>query len=142
MAEKEHLLDTCIWRDFYENRFGLSGRPIGEYAANLFMRIIRNKDVILFSIALVWELKKDYNEKDINDMLNLLFINKTLIRIEITKEEYKEARKLSEEKNIPFIDCLNAIQARNHKAVMVSRDQHFINNLSDIVKPVKPEDIK
>jgi len=142
MAEKEHLLDTCIWRDFYENRFSKSERPIGKYAADLFMRILKNKDKLLFSIALVWELKKDYNEKDINDMLNLLFINKTLIRIEITKEEYKEARKLSEEKNIPFIDCLNAIQARNHKAVMVSRDQHFINNLSDIVKPVKPEDIK
>ncbi len=142
MAEKPHLIDTCIWRDFHENRFGKSGRPIGKYAADLFMNILKNKDNILFSIALVWELKKDYDEKDINDMLNLLFINKTLLRIDITKEEYKEAKKLSEERNIPFIDCLNAIQARNHKAIMVSRDEHFINNLSDIIKPVRPEDIK
>ena len=142
MAEKLYLIDTCIWRDFYENRFGKSGRPIGKYAIDLFISILKNKDNILFSMALVWELKKDYDEKYINDMLNLLFINKTLLRIEITKEEYKEAKKLSEERNIPFIDCLNAIQAKNHKAIMVSRDEHFINNLSDIIKSVKPEDIK
>ncbi|MBW2974958.1 PIN domain-containing protein [Candidatus Woesearchaeota archaeon] len=142
MAEKEHLIDTCIWRDFYENRFSKSKNPIGKYAADLFMKVLKRKYTILFSEALVWELKRDYDEKEINDMLNLLFINKTLVRIEITKEEYQEAKKLSEERHIPFIDCLNAIQARNYKAVMVSRDEHFINNLSDIVKSVKPEDIK
>ena len=141
MPEKFHLIDTCIWRDFYENRFGKSGRPIGEYAANLFIRILKNKGKILFSDSLVWELKKDYDEKSINDMLNVLFINKTLIKIDISKEEYSEAKKLSRERDIPLIDGLNAIQARNHKAMMVSRDEHFIKNLSDIVKPVKPEDI-
>jgi predicted nucleic acid-binding protein len=105
------------------------------------MEILKNKDKILFSEALVRELKKDYSEEDINDMLNLLFINKTLLRIEITKEEYSEAKKLSGERNLPFIDCLNAIQARNHKAIMVSRDEHFIKNLSNIVKPAKPENL-
>jgi predicted nucleic acid-binding protein len=141
MAERQYLIDTCIWRDFYENRFGKSRRPIGKYATDLFMEILKNKDKILFSEALVRELKKDYSEEDINDMLNLLFINKTLLRIEITKEEYSEAKKLSGERNLPFIDCLNAIQARNHKAIMVSRDEHFIKNLSNIVKPAKPENL-
>lgn len=140
--KKRYLIDTCIWRDFYENRFSKTNKPIGKYAADLFMKILKQKHTILFSKALVWELKKDYNKKAINDMLNLLFMNKTLKRIEITKEEYKEGKILSEERDIPFIDCLNAIQARNHKATMVSRDQHFIDDLSDITKPVKPEEIK
>jgi len=139
--KKIYLLDTCIWRDFYENRFSKIGRPLGEYATNLFMKILKDKDKILFSEALIWELRKDYEEKDINDMLNLLFLNNTLERIEITKEEHLKAKKLSQERNIPYIDCLNTIHARNHKVIMISQDNHYFKNLSDITKTTKPENI-
>jgi len=108
----------------------------------LFFKIIKNKDKILFSNTLILELKKDYKKEEIYNMLNLLFLNKILIRINITKEEYKEAKELSKKRNIPFIDCLNAIQARNHKAIMVSQDKHFFQNLFNITKPLKPEEIK
>jgi len=139
--KKIYLLDTCIWRDFYENRFSKIGRPLGKYATRLFMKILKDKNKILFSEALILELKKDYEERDVNDMLNLLFLNKTLERIEITKEEHLEAKKLSQERNIPYIDCLNAIHARNYKAIMVSQDDHYFKNLIDITKTIKPEDI-
>lgn len=142
MTEKTYLIDTCIWRDFYENRLGKTGRPIGAYATNLFMSIMKSKEKIIFSESLIWELKKDYSEQDIKDMLQILFLNDRLVKIEITKEEYHEGKKLSAEKNIPFIDCLNAVQARNHHAIMVSRDKHFIENLSDITTTVRPEDIR
>ena len=139
--KKIYLLDTCIWRDFYENRFSKIGRPLGKYATRLFMKILKDKNKILFSEALILELKKDYEERDVNDMLNLLFLNKTLERIEITKEEHLEAKKLSQERNIPYIDCLNAIHARNYKAIMVSQDDHYFKNLIDITKTIKPENI-
>ena len=45
----KYFLDTCIWRDFYEDRFGKTGRPLGKYASNLFMKILKNKDKIVFS---------------------------------------------------------------------------------------------
>ena len=141
MTEK-YLIDTCIWRDFYENRTSKKGRPLGKYATNLFMKILKKKQKILFSESLIWELKRDYFEKDINDMLQLLIINKVLIKIEITKEEHLEAKEISQERNIPYVDSLNAIQARNHKAVMVSQDAHFFENTSDIIKAVRPEEIK
>lgn len=141
MAEK-YLIDTCVWRDFYEDRFSKSGNPLGKYATILFLEIIKNKEQIIFSESLIWELKKDYNENEIKDMLSFLLFTKVLINIEITKEEYLEAKKLSQERNIPFVDCLNAIHARNHAAIMVSQDAHFFENLSDIVKPVRPQQIK
>lgn len=141
MAEKIYLIDTCIWRDFYENRFSRSGKPLGKYATDLFMKILKNKDKIYFSQSLVWELKKDYDEKDVNDMLNVLFLSNVLIKIEINKEDHLEAKKLSQERDIPYVDCLNAIQARNHKVIMVSQDPHFIEDLKDIVRTVKPQDI-
>lgn len=139
--EKKYWLDTCIWRDFYEDRFSKAGNPLGEYATNAFMKILKKRDKILFSESLTRELSRDYGEKDINDMLNLLFIGGTLIRVEITKEEYLEARELSGKRKLPFVDCLNAVQARNHNAVVVSQDEHFTKNLSDIVKVIKPQDL-
>lgn len=87
MPEK-YYLDTCIRRDFYEDRTSKTGLPFGRYASELFTRIMERKYKILFSEALVWELKKDYNEKDIIDMLNLLFISKVLIKVDIKKEEH------------------------------------------------------
>ncbi len=134
-------LDTCIWRDFYEDRFSKSGRHLGKEATDLIMKITKEKDKILYSESLIWELKKDYNENEIKDMLNFLFLVEILERVEIKKEEYSEAKKLSDEKNIPFIDCLNAVQARNHKAIMISQDKHFIIDLTDITKTKKPSEI-
>ncbi len=138
---KKYLFDTCIWRDYYENRLSTSQRPLGEYAAELFMKILVKKEVILFSEALLWELKKDYEEDEINDMLNLLVMNKVLIKIEITKEEYTEGGRLAEERNLPFVDCLFAVQARNHQATLITQDKHFFENLCDIKKPERPENI-
>ena len=106
------------------------------------MKILKDKNKILFSEALIWELKIQYNEEGIKNMLNLLFLNKTLKRIETTKEEHLEAKKLSKERNIPIIDCLNALHARNYKAIMVSQDNHYFENLYDITKTIKPQDTK
>lgn len=105
------------------------------------MKILKNKDIILFSKSLIWELKKDYGEEIINKLLNILFFSGTLIEVEIKKEEYMEAKKLSKEKGIPFIDCLNAVQARNNNAVIISQDEHFRKHLLDIAKTIKPQDL-
>ena len=110
-------------------------------AAALIIKITKTKNVIIFSETLFWELKKDYSLIEVENMLNFLFIVGVLKKIEITKEEYAEAKILAEKKNVPFVDCLNAIQARNHAAIMISRDKHFFENLSNIVETKKPEDI-
>ena len=137
----KYFLDTCIWRDFYEDRFGKTGRPLGKYASNLFMKILKNKDKIVFSETLFWEMKKDYSEREINEMLNFLDLCKVLTKINIKKEEFQEAKKLSNNINIPLVDCINAIQARNHKAIMISQDMHFLKDLNDITNTKKPEEI-
>lgn len=138
---KTYYLDTCIWRDFFEERFSKAGKPFGKYAAKLFMKIITAKDRIFYSDSLVWELKKDYGDEDIENMLSFLFAVNILVKIEITKDEYEDARILSKQRNLPFIDCLHALQARNHNAIMVSQDEHFINGLADIVKTKRTEEI-
>ena len=83
------------------------------------------------------ELSKDYGLPEIQRMLGLIKIR----AIPITKQEFVEARQLSREKDIPFADCLNAVQARNHHAILVTRDHHFFNELKEITPAVKPEDV-
>ncbi|MBU2589492.1 MAG: PIN domain-containing protein [Nanoarchaeota archaeon] len=139
--KKRYLIDTCIWRDFYENRFSKSGKPLGEYASKLFLKILKNKNNILFSETLILELKIDYSLKEINFMLQIFFFNNALIKIKITPKEYKEAKNLSMERELPLVDCLTAILARNYNAQMISQDKHFFINLKDIVKTIKPQEV-
>jgi len=138
---KKYIVDTCIWRDFYQNRFSKSGNPLGKYATGFFMKILKNKDIILFSEALIWELKKHYSETEIDHMLMLLVVSRVLFRIKIARSEDLEARKLSIERKIPYTDCLNAVQARNQGAFLVSQDKHILVSLADIAQTVRPQDI-
>ncbi len=46
----EYYFDTCIWRDHYEARSSLIGKPLGEYASKLFAKVI--KDKILYSFLI------------------------------------------------------------------------------------------
>ena len=141
MTRTVFYLDTCIWRDFYESRFSKGGAPLGGYASSLFMNIMKKKGIVLFSDALIRELGIDYDEKEINDMLGVLFANNALVRLNIAKEEHLEAKKLSCERNLPYIDCLIAVQARNNSAVLVTQDSHFFEKLSDITRPVRPQEV-
>ena len=138
---KKYIIDSCIWRDFYEDRVSRSGRPLGKYAYDLFVKIFKKNDIILYSEGLIWELRKDHSEEAVNEMLNLIMHIGALTRIEITDEENAESRELSEKRSIPCLDCLNAVHARNHRAILVSQDKHIIHRLSDIAKSVRPEEI-
>lgn len=137
-----YLVDTCVWRDFYEDRTSKSGNPIGKYATVFFMKLLKRKDKIIFSEGLLRELRIDYNQKDINDMLNILIQCNVLTKIDVSKTEFLEAKQLSEKRRLPFMDCLNSVQARNNKAILVTRDEHYFKNLKDIIIAVKPEDVK
>ena len=74
-------------------------------------------------------------------MLRFLQLSNVLILIKIEKEEYFEAKKLAESRDVPLVDCINVIHARNHKAIMVSQDRHFLRDLKDITDTKRPEEI-
>jgi len=105
------------------------------------MKILKRKDKIIFSEGLFRELNAGYSRKEVDDMLAIFIACKILKKIDMTESESVEAEKLSKERNVPFMDCLNAVQARNHNAILITRDKHFFINLKDIVAALKPEEI-
>jgi len=137
---KRYLLDTCIWRDFYEERFGPGGRPLGELAAKLIMKIIKKKDIILFNDKIISELRKDYSLDEINSMLNLLFLTGTVKKVRISDAALALCFEIAEERGIPSGDALNAIVAGEEDAIMVSQDKHY-QLLTDFCVVKKPEQV-
>ena len=138
MGER-YYIDTSIWRDFYENRKDRF-RPLGEWALELFKKIIREKGEILYTKLVITELSEKFNADEINKILQIAKDSGTLRYVETSCEQAKEALMLSKERGIPKGDCLHAIVARDNGAIMVARDRHF-DELRHIVEIKKPEEL-
>lgn len=136
MAEG-YYLDTSIWRDYYESRYD-KFRPLGEWALMLMNKIVKDKDIILYSELVVEELKVKYSEEEIRRIFEI--VKNRLLKINISELQAKEAYILCKNRNVAFGDALHAILARDNKAILITRDEHFLK-LTDIVEIKKPEDL-
>jgi len=140
-VKKKYYIDTCIWRDHYENRYGSNGRPLGDYASKLLIKLIKEKHLMYFSDFSARELRKSYSEDEVNELLNVLFISGRIIKLDVFKEDVVEAKKLSVERNISFGDCLHAILARNSNSIILTQNKRDFIRLLDIVSFKQPEDL-
>ncbi|MEK6857542.1 MAG: type II toxin-antitoxin system VapC family toxin [Nanoarchaeota archaeon] len=130
-------LDTSIWIDLYEDRKGYSGEKLGDFAWKLFSMIKNNGFRIIISDMLILELEQKYSMAEIKGMIKLF--ETSIDKVLTTKEERNEAHRISQERNLPSGDVLHAILARNHKFILVTRDNHF-RKLTDICSFHKPEE--
>ncbi len=121
MAEK-YYIDAAIWRDLHENRSDRF-RPLGDWAFELFKKIRKDKEKILYSNLVVDELSIAFEKETIKKLFE--DISELLEKVEIKKEQVEEAKILSKELKIPFGDALHGILARDNNAIMVTRDHHF-----------------
>jgi predicted nucleic acid-binding protein len=134
----KYLVDTCIYRDFFEDRKGYNQENLGTKASEFFQKVIFKKNKILYSEALIKELSIKYTKQEIDILLMPLIKLNILQKINISKEEFSEAKQVSKQLNVPLIDALNAIQARNHNAILITQDKHFFLELKHICKVSKP----
>jgi len=132
-------LDTCIWRDYYENRSD-KFRPLGEWAAELINRAKKGADFIIYSDAVIKELSNYYSPGEIQKILSIAKDRGFLIKANVAPWQCLEARKVSTKRGVSFGDALHAIIARDNCAVLISRDKHFLE-LSDIAPVRKPEEL-
>ena len=134
-----YYLDTSIWRDFYENRTDRV-RPLGEWAFELFKKIIREKTVVLYSETTFKELRDYFSIDEIERIFSIVADKGLLEKVEASQQQKMEANNLHNNLSIPFNDRLHAVLARDNAAIMVARDHHF-ELLSDITESKKPEEL-
>lgn len=130
-----YYLDSCIWRDYFENRSD-KFRPLGEWAFFLIKKIIKESSLIIYSDLVEEELQTTYSEKEVEGIFSVV-PKQVLIKVETSKEQLREAIQLAKKLEIPVKDVLHAIIARNNNAILVTRDKHFyeIENGLIIKKP-------
>ncbi|MBN1376962.1 PIN domain-containing protein [Candidatus Woesearchaeota archaeon] len=137
--KNKYYIDTCIWRDYFENRKD-KFRPLGEWAFKLFKKIILNNEKVIYSEVVVEELLNYFNKEKIKEIFSIVKREGLLEKANITKDQIKEAKKLQFQRKTPFRDTLHSILARDNKSILVTRDKHF-NELQNIVKIKKPEEL-
>jgi hypothetical protein len=108
MAEK-YLIDTSIWVDLYEDRKGLKGEPLGDFAFKLFAMIKSKGDKLTITDLTIRELEMNYTIPEINGMMKPF--EAILDKIIASQEQRDEAKKIAEERNVPKGDALHAILA-------------------------------
>jgi predicted nucleic acid-binding protein len=136
-----YYLDTCIWRDHYENRKGHRGRPLGSIATAVFMKLIKNKNFIVVSRLIIEELERAYGEQEVHDMFRLLRMMNMLKVIPIVKEYVQEAKELSQKRKVSWADSLHAVLARTSGAVLVTQNIKDFAVFQDFLLVKRPEEL-
>lgn len=131
-ASQPIYLDSNIFLDFWLDR-SENGIPVGDFAHQLLRSAILCRYTIVISESTIFELNRNYPggniEKKFDDLKKL---NK--IKIErVTEKHLLDAKKLAYRMKVPVHDAVHALICKEQKAVMVTRDAHFFEKLSDIV---------
>ena len=135
---QKFYLDTCIWRDYFEDRKdGI--RPLGEFAFQLLKNCEKHGCNVLYSNLVVQELRAHYSKERVAEVFSSF--KHLLVEVQISNEQISEARKIvSSTQGTHLKDALHAILARDNCAVMLTRDKHF-DALVHLVEVSKLEDI-
>mgnify|MGYP001576689263 FL=1 len=132
----KYYFDTCIWRDYYENRED-NFRPLGEWALMLIKNIEEEKGYILYSNLIIDELKNVFDDAQIKELFS---VTTQLIRVHTSEIQAQEARMINQIRKVGFADAMHVVLARDNNAILVTRDNHFID-LTDIASIKKPEEL-
>ena len=136
---KRFYLDTSIWLDLIEER-NESNLPKSKLAKEFLNKIISKNYWIIYSEIISDELKSlGYTDYDIENLIARPFKDIIIVAYFI-QEFFGKAKDLSNKREIPVLDALHALIARDQKAILITRDKHF-KRLIDIVKSKKPEEI-
>jgi len=122
--KKKFYVDTCIWRDYFEDRKD-NLKPLGEFAFQ-FLKYCENKGFfIIVSNAVKKELFDYYSEERLNQVFSSF--KNLIIEISFSENQAKESFDFWEntDKKFPFFDILHSVIARDNKAILITRDRHF-----------------
>ncbi|MFH1505383.1 MAG: PIN domain-containing protein [archaeon] len=133
-----YYIDACIWRDYFEDRKDRF-RPLGDWAFRFIKKIVEDEDEIIISDVLIKELDTHLGTEEVKSCLS--FVPKTLIKyIKISDAQERCAHRIKQRFGINFNDSLHVVLAKDHDAILITRDKHF-EVVERYVCVRKPEDL-
>ncbi len=134
---KKFYFDTSIWLDFFEDR-DEPNLPKSQWAKVLINKIIKENYKVIMSNVNYKELEKaGYSRYDIKELL--IPIRKILVLVSSTDKQVGRAQDLALKREIPKLDALHALIARDNHAILITIDHHF-RKLRDIIEPFTPQE--
>ncbi len=123
-----YYLDTNIWLDIHEQRGSNSDNAL------TFLRDALTSDAIfVWSTLHTAELKRlDYTLDEQHTLITIIPSSRRRL-ISVTRHNINTARRLARQRDVPVHDALHAVLAKEHAAIIVTRDRHFLR-FSDIVE--------
>ena len=138
MAKIRYYFDTSIWLDFFVDR-DKPNLPKGKNVQDLINKIINGNNIIIYSDLIIYELTSlGYDKYEVEDLFKPFL--RVLVFLEHNKKQLGKGKDLSAKRNIPLLDAMHSLIARDNNAIMVTRDKHF-KELLDITKPKRPEEL-
>ena len=129
-------VDTCIWRDYLENRTNLYG-SLAEHAFRFFRQCIIHQAIIVTS-EIVEEELPDLSPTKFYSVTKAIGLN--VQKATVTSQQIVEAEHVAYQKQLNYTDVLHAILARDNNAILITRDNDF-EELGDLVTSQKPEQV-
>ncbi len=133
-----YYLDTCIWRDFAENRTDGS-RPLGEWARAFLKKAFADRHSLVWSVVVERELTGVPQHSHILKIRQEFEAAGLIVTVSHTYAQLREGAILSRDLRVPLDDALHAVLARDADAVLVTRDAHF-QRLRAVVLSAAPEE--
>lgn len=128
----KYYVDTCIWRDYWENRQD-NLRPLGEFALKFFNNL-DSDDIVYYSNLTLEELSGEYSDEIISSILSVVGINLRFIRLE--NRHFSMASSIAKTGLLHRTDALHVAAARELEAKFVTRDKQILScNLIDAHMP-------
>ena len=135
-----YYLDTCIWRDFHENRIGSGGKPLGKIAFSFIIQCAKKKEDIIISDKVISELHGQYSQDEVESLFKSLAMVVQTVRMNVQKDDILNAEALSRKHDIPRSDALHAILSQKANAILITRDKHFLKIKEECIIR-KPEEL-
>jgi predicted nucleic acid-binding protein len=129
MAQKSFYVDACIyinlWQEEGDKRYGI---PYWKIAKDFFEKHDNENNIIYYSGFLLKEMKFILEEKVFAQKRELFDASPNFKKIDITKDELNEARKIESETNfeISFYDIIHLVLARKTMSVLITRDSKLL----------------
>lgn len=134
-------VDSCVYLNLWQNEVSGKGVKFWEIAQNFFGKVSKEKAMIIYSKAILRELKDiaspETFQKNYNDFQSKWFQETT-----INPEEYSRARTFESESKftISFYDCIHITLSIKTDAILVTRDIKLIKFAEKYCKVIRPEE--
>lgn len=142
--KKSYYIDSCIYLNLWKKEVDEKEAPLWRFVKDFLQRIENEGSIIYYSGYLLKELSFILDKETFNQKLKMFNYYSGFIRVNLSLEEFNEARRIESETNheISFYDIIHMLSAKKTNSILITRDKKLIKICKKYNIPAKlPEEL-